>query len=187
MSVYIFPERQIERVKSLRVQLEVYASLSESDFHLKRDAKSWDVAQVMQHMVIAQALYIPKIEEAFKAEDKRKMPEKEYKAQPIAAYLLKRFPPSDGKIRMKMKTMKIFEPGTAKGQHADLEDLRVALAQLQEWIERSQRNAFTRKRFSSAVGNLVRFNIPEALEFILCHNERHFQQIANILALHGKG
>lgn len=185
MSVFISSQHQLQRIQQLRSTLETYRSLSVQELQWKKEGQGWNIAEVMKHMVISQALYIPKIEQALKAKERSEKPSSQYKAHAIAAYLIKRFPPSHGKIRMKMKTMKVFEPHNVNLATA-IDALEDSLVQLTAWIEYTQGHDFSRKRFSSAVGSLIRFNVPEACEFILCHNERHFQQIAHILKANGK-
>ena len=36
-------------------------------------------------------------------------------------------------------------------------------------------------KFSSAIGSIVNFYLPEGFEFVLCHAERHMVQIQEIL------
>lgn len=187
MSVIIKPEYQIQRINVLQNQLQAYKSMEKSKLIKRPTPKSWSVVEVMVHMVIAQNSYLSKIEGSIAETSTKRTKVSELKASAIPAYLIKRFPPQAGKIKMKMKTSKKFNPllELTNINDADVQtifsDLEKALDQLKNWVQHYRTEAISLRKFNSAIGPIVRFNLPEACEFILCHNERHFLQMKNAL------
>lgn len=174
------------RTTNLINTLDSFYEISD-DFIIQKPApNAWCMLEVARHMTIAHNVYIPKIESAF---DRLKLSNEEItsiRSTVVPSMLIKRFPPKDGKIKYRIKTSSMFEPDldletvTSTDIKRILNELNETLVQLRSWIEQYQKVDFQSVRFNSAIGPIVRFNIAEACEFILCHNERHFQQMENI-------
>jgi hypothetical protein len=60
-------------------------------------------------------------------------------------------------------------------------DVYKSLDHLKECAIQSRTKNCSRVKFSSAIGPIIRFNVPEAIEFILRHNERHLFQIERMM------
>ncbi|MEM7160871.1 MAG: DinB family protein [Bacteroidota bacterium] len=184
MAIEISTERQFRRIKKLQNALMNLRKCTWEDLQKKTNSKSWSVIEIIDHMIIAQEVYRPKINKALNREYDSL--QKKTKSKGIPAFLIKRFPPQKDKIRLKMKTSKIFRPHVS---NVDLENgdglnyidkMDSSLRELNDWCSASEKADLSYK-FNSAIGPIVRFNVMEACEFILCHNERHFQQIKNVL------
>ena len=186
MRVKINSEQQIQRINLLISLLEDYKKISKDQLVQRPTEKSWSILEIIKHTSIAHRVYETSISGTLNevnSSDTKKLPEI-IKCSYISSMLIKRFPPKDGKVRLKMKTMKKFEPLLdINDVNADeiFQENMTALEQLKSWINEYRMNNITRKRFNSAVGPVIRFNIPEACEFILSHNERHFHQIKKTL------
>lgn len=178
-------EDQLKRLDALRLKAEAFKTAG--DTMLKRpEEKKWSGIEVVKHMYIAYAAYIPKIEGALS-----KLPESEkvekIVARAIPSFLINRFPPNDGKIRFKMKTFGKFKPLVNPNSLSEEEAQRIyeqfseSLNKLTEWTHAYRTKDVKAVRFNSAAGASVRFNVAEAVEFIIAHNERHCQQIENTL------
>lgn len=188
MRVQIKPTHQIQRINLLKNQLTDIRQLDYQLLMRRPREESWCCAEVLKHMFIAQVVYADKMNQAL-SKLKRVNEEVEViSSSLIPSYLIKRFPPIEGKIRFKMKTSKQFKPVldiqklTPEKTNEILDEMEQALNQLMSWIEETRNKDVQSIRFNSAIGPIVRFNVSEACEFILCHNERHFQQISNTLA-----
>lgn len=188
MRVQIKPTYQIQRINLLQNRLNEIRVI---DFKLliKRPReKSWCAAEVVKHMFIGHSAYRTKIDQALL---KMKTIDEQVEVLPassVPSFLIKRFPPTEGEIRFKMKTSKQFKPMldvenlTQKKVNDILDEMDKSLTQLMNWVEETRKKDVRTVRFNSAIGPLIRFNASEACEFILCHNERHFQQISNTLS-----
>ena len=187
MRVYIKPTHQIQRINLLKNQLESMKNGSSSAFTLRPNEKSWCGAEILKHMVIAQDLYTQKVNGALSKLKATNSEVEAVKTKRIPSFLIKRFPPIDGKIRFKMKTQKQFQPMLdinqldAKQVDNIFTEMENSLDQLLDWVEQTRFKEVGSIRFNSAIGPIVRFNVSEACEFILCHNERHFLQLSRTL------
>ena len=188
MRVQIKPTYQVQRINQLLNQLEKLRTEEFKQMVRRPDQKSWSPIEVMKHMIIAHMPYQQKVNTALAAMSGGTENVDPIQASVIPSRLMKMFPPKEGKIRFKMKTGKKFKPVldvdalSVEDVDAIYLELEDSLKELKSWVEQYRSGNGSMKRFNSAVGPIVRFNIPEACEFILCHNERHFLQVWNTLA-----
>lgn len=185
--IIIHPQDQLDRVSAQRKHIDRVATKPLDQLLHKPAPTIWSAAEVIEHMVEAHKLYVPKLDDALmKAETCP--PWTALKASRMTSFLCKGFEPKDGKVRYKMKTQKVFEPKrlptgmNPSNFQAVLNDFRQSLDHIEDCVKKAATLEVTAHRFSSAIGPVVRFNAPEALEFILRHNKRHFFQIDQVLA-----
>lgn len=82
--------------------------------------------------------------------------------------------PKGEKISYKMSTAKVFTPSKTNKQ--SLDDFKRTLESAQKFLEVNRNKKWKGKKVTSALGPLVKFNIAEAFNFLLAHNERHILQ-----------
>jgi len=186
MRVRIIPENQIERLNRLMNDSAQLSDLSHEELTKKPSNGGWSVIEVIDHMIVAHAVYRDKVGRALeeKADDVIEFP---LKTGGMTSFLVKRFPPKENKIKFKMKTMKRFQPDF-EAFEISMEDCqekvlqyRKDLEELKSWVETYRNTPVSLNKFNSAVGSWVKFNVPEATEFVLCHDERHQLQWKNVL------
>lgn len=187
MSRYIIQsDNQLERIKRLQARLSEMSNLDHPLLTTRPKTKKWSAVEVVQHMVLAHKVYAPKINKVLDSASKSEI-DKTYRTSFIPSYLIKSFPPKDGKVKSKMKTFKRFVPVIENLQNVKVEDeinaLRTCLDELSSWVEKYIHQDTAGIKFNSAIGAIVRFNVPEACEFILGHNERHFHQIEEAIRI----
>ncbi len=179
-------ENQLERIEKLNQMLNELSKLSKQSLVTRPRPKKWSVVEIVQHMVIAQKVYAPKINGVLDTASKSTN-NSEHKASFVPSYLIKSFPPQQGKVKSKMKTFKRFLPVINDLNGVDVEQefkaLHECLNELSSWVKEYSMKDTAGIKFNSAIGAVVRFNVPEACEFILGHNERHFHQINEALAM----
>jgi len=187
MRAQIKPIHQIQRINSLLNQIEEFKTQDSKAFMKRPNEKAWSGAEVLKHMIIAHVVYEEKVESALARLKPANEEVEVLSTRAIASFLIKRFPPKEGRIRFKMKTSKVFKPMLKMDEltENDVNDLftemQKTLHQLASWVEQTRKKDVLPIRFNSAVGATVKFNASEACEFILCHNERHFQQLTNTI------
>lgn len=185
--VMINPKQQLERVAALHFRLDQFNTFTHEAWIKNANPKSWCALEVAKHISIAQIAYREKMSLAFQQLKAAPQPISEIESTAIPSFLIKRFPPQAGVIRMKMKTTKRFEPLLKPEDRLEIEreaivsELNACLHELEQWINLYPNKAVKSYRFNSAVGALVRFNVAEACEFMLCHAERHFLQLERAL------
>ena len=192
MRAQIKPTHQIQRINSLSNQLKELNQLSIEVFTKRPNEKAWSAAEVLKHMILGHEAYESKVEAALTRLNPINDEVEVLSTRAVPSFLIKRFPPQDGKIRFKMKTAKIFKPvlDNSKLSEGEVKNLLIemekTLHQLSSWVEQTRKKDVIPVRFNSAIGSLVKFNASEACEFILCHNERHFQQLKQTISITSK-
>ena len=147
------------------------------DLQRTPEGSNWNGAQCIMHMCLATELYLNQIE-------KKLHLLKPAKGQYKQGFWAKKFtkglsPDENGKIRNKMKTMKVFEPEDVDSNEAVsrlTEDLDRTL-QVLEKLEGKDLRSF---KVTSALGPILKFYVGDALRFVNGHNARHFVQLENI-------
>ena len=186
-NVLISVQDQLKRLNKLVEDIKEISGEELSILTARPDEKSWSVIEVVEHMTLGHKPYQSKIDNALSKISERQELQDQVKSRSIPSFLIKRFPPKEGRIRFKMKTMKPFKPVfdiaavDSKKTSEIFENFNKSLLHLHDSVEQYRSKNVKEIRFNSAVGATVRFNVAEASEFIICHNERHMQQIKNIL------
>lgn len=187
--VKIRVQDQLQRINQLHHEMDKLRSLDLEILTKRPDKKTWSTIEVIEHMILAHKPYEIKLDETISKLSDTSQPVDEMKSTAIPSFLIKRFPPKRGKIKFKMKTMKQFKPllDLQKVDRAKvdviLKNFDYSLDHLTSTIKAYRKKDTKKIRFNSAIGSSVKFNVAEACEFVICHNERHMQQIQNILNL----
>ncbi|MFT4602444.1 MAG: hypothetical protein ACI857_002630 [Arenicella sp.] len=181
----INPFIQKERLQQLREDFDYFKSLDWETLTKRPSPKSWSVIEVFEHMVISHKAYESKMDKCMTQLTEAKTENSEISARMMPSFLINRFPPKEGKVKFKMKTFKKFVP--MFDQNAITEKLvsntfinfEKSIVHLENAVKHYPAKDIKSISFNSAIGALVRFNIAEAAEFVLCHNERHILQAKN--------
>jgi hypothetical protein len=181
------PENQIQRLNKL---LHFVASLKDttlSELTQRPHEKAWNALEVLEHLSIAYSLYHSKIEKALRESPDSQKTVWEYRPGFWNRFVIEGQRPKGAKRSFKIKTLKKFEPLlpqkiTQKDVDAVFERFQMSHNKLKEFILESRTKKMKHKRFTSAIGPIISFHLPEAFEFLICHAERHKVQIEEILA-----
>lgn len=183
----ITPVTMLARIQKLEGRIIDWKKFSVSAIKIQ-NGKAWSGVEIILHMIIAQEAYSKKMDETLKQLPFSENKIESIRASAIPSFLIKRFPPKDGKVKFKMKTTKQFKPllSPTEIEKTDVSELKTqlknSLEQLKNWVTLSSTKNVFEQKFASAIGPIVQFNVLEACEFILCHNERHFHQLEKSLA-----
>ena len=186
-SLILTPENQIQRLNGILAQVEELKEFDPDRLTKAPDPKSWNVLEVLEHLSISYSLYVPKIEEALSKSPVLTEAPSGFKARRWQKIVIEGQRPKDGKRKWKIKTLKRFEPmlGESDMTPEKIESLFVRFFELHDHLKKSilesRSKDVTQITFSSAIGNIVRFYLPESFEFLICHMERHRVQIDEIL------
>lgn len=181
------PENQIQRLNQLLNFVESLEKLSLSQLSKKPNETSWNTVEVLQHLTIAYVQYKGKIDKALADAPETNGSAWEYKPGFWNRFIIEGQRPKEKKRPFKMKTLKKFEPQLPKTiveQDVAMvfEKFKKSHGELKQFILASRNKQMNHMRISSAIGPIVRFHLPEAFEFLICHAERHKVQIDGILA-----
>lgn len=188
--VLLHPDDQIRRINLMEDEITQICSTHKGLLDKRPGVDKWCVLEVIDHMTRAHRPYYVKLNDALKHTANVENSCFPYQPGWMKSWMFRSFSPQDeGLIKYKMKTMKIFEPrdSSKPGDSIDvdltLKEFRESLAHLKSVAHESRYKSINGKRFGSAIGPVVRFNITEGVEFMLRHNERHMQQIRNVLSV----
>lgn len=185
--VKINSENQVQRINQMQSRLKEIEQLSTKTLVNRPGENKWSVAEIIEHMYIAYSLYTDKLNSNLDKAKTLDQPWEDLTSRPWVSMLLKNFRPKGGVIKMKMKTQKMFEP-TRLPSVQDQQTVKSVFELMYNSLEHLKSSALDARsrnikahRFNSAIGPVVRFNVPEAIEFILRHNERHMFQLEKLL------
>ena len=149
-------------------------SLSDHELSARSSADSWNVLQIVEHMHLTMKLYT----DQFEAKSFDRGSEDYVSINWKGRFFAEGMRPKENKIRYKMKTTNVFRP-QAQDSAFTLFDGTITV--MSDFIEQGKTSIWQGHKVVSALGPLVKFQIAEAVNFLLAHNERHIQQIKNVL------
>ena len=182
---YISYENQIERLNRIVSQMEVIAQLPK-EVLLDQPAEGvWSVLETVVHMNKAYAPhYRDQLHKILENAPELDAAPTEFRGGRVASFLYSAMRPQDGRRKMKMKTLKKFRP-----QQEDIERLDTVFAAffdhqqtLKMQILKARNRDISGKKLPSAIGWLIQFTVPECLEFVISHEERHLLQCEETLS-----
>ena len=181
------PENQIQRLNQLLNFVESLQKLPLPELTKRPNETSWNVLEVLEHLRISYALYEDKIDRAMKQLSKNQDDSWEYKPNFWIRFVLDGQRPKGNKRPFKIKTLKKFEPLLTEPLNQEVanqvfEAFFQAYNDLKESVLKSRTKLIKHKKLTSAIGPIIKFHLPEAFEFLICHAERHKVQIDEILA-----
>lgn len=159
------------------------ASMPLEVLNLKANSKQWSILEVIAHLSLIYKLYAPKFEIALSTAREKGAKSTIVKQQStilgrMSIYSMK---PKGRKRRFKMKTFDFFEPDIDSGNgDKTLEEFLKNKAQFDAFVERSKKLDLQNIKVSTALGEKVKFYIPECFDFIMTHEERHMVQIEEL-------
>ena len=185
------PENQIQRLNRLLHRVSQFEKLP-LDTLLKRPTPtSWNLLEVLEHLSISYDLYRDKIDAVLSESETDSEGPWTHKVGLWQTFVIEGQRPKGKKRPFKMKTLKRFAPLLPKTGMA-VEDAKTVFERfsechntLKEQLLASRLKQLRRTRLTSAIGPIVRFYLPEAFEFLICHMERHMVQIDGILSTDG--
>lgn len=175
----------LERSKEVGLLVEnQFQKRSDDILHWKESEKKWSVIEVIAHLNLIYECYAPKFEVALRNAKKREEGGARERQQStilgkLSIYSMK---PKGSKRRFKMATFDFFEPNLHSGQvDVTLVDFLENKAQFEGFVEESKHLDIRDIKVSTALGERVKFYLPECFDFIMSHEERHVVQIQEIL------
>ncbi len=178
-------DHQLQRIEQLTNRLKAIQEDAFQKLVTKPAPKKWSVVEVILHMTQAHMFYEPKLKRLMETLPKSQQPVSTIKPSWLTNFLVNGFRPKEGKVRFKMKTFGPFQPQLSNLTEQEVEkafnDFYSQLEVSKTAIAACRGLDVKRKKVNSALGPLVRFNLAEAIEFMLAHDERHLFQIERVL------
>ncbi|QSE98286.1 DinB family protein [Fulvivirga lutea] len=137
----------------------------------KASEKEWSALECVDHMNKAMSLYTEQMKELNLESGEEEIVKIGLKGNFFAEGMR----PKGEKISYKMPTTKIFVP-EKNDATIILENFLKTLDWSENFLLKNRQNKWHKVKVTSALGPLVKFNLAEAFNFLLAHNERHILQ-----------
>ncbi len=149
----------------------------------KGNDKEWSVEEIIDHLSIVYSLYSPKLDKVInESEELISGVMSEYRKTLFGRLSIYSQRPKRGKVKFKMKTFDFFEPKAKAGEGSRIiEKFKIDKQKFAEIIQLAKTKNLSKTKVSTALGERVKFYIPECFEFLLAHEERHLVQIEKLI------
>lgn len=188
----IVPQDQIQKINRFIREMEAVRELPEEVLRWQPEPGAWSILQIVEHLTLAYADYAPKFEQALNDLPDLEEPQDVFWIGGLTKWFIEGQRPKGEKRRMKMKTFKRMDPVQVEGEKKleDKDAVFEAFFESQEAfkavVEKARLKKVKQFKIDSAVGRWVRFYLPEAFEFLLSHQERHWVQLEGVLSKKGE-
>lgn len=144
----------------------------------------WNALEIFQHLCLSSGIYVRGLEKTFDENADRYPFNGNFKPGLLGEYFTKgMLPGPDGRIRNRMRTLRMFDPPRNGG--ASLESIQRFMDLCErslKLLERARTTDLNRMRVISSLGPVIRFKAGDALRFPIAHQQRHFLQLERALA-----
>ncbi|WP_436517884.1 DinB family protein [Ekhidna sp. To15] len=159
------------------------AELPDKKLNWKPNEKKWSALEVVSHLNRVYEIYLDNFESAISGAPDLPIDETlDYQSTllgRISIYIMK---PRGRKRRFKMKTFDFFNPiSEPENKHATIDLFLKNKATFNDLIKQARNKNLKNIKMPTALGEKMKFYVPECFRFILAHEERHIVQIASIL------
>ena len=173
---------RIERVSTNTKQH--FASLSSEQLNWKSHAKSWSIAECLQHLIITNELYFKQFDRVLKGGGNHSIWERlPFWANFIGNSLLKTLTPE---AKRKVNAPRIFRPSQSEISTDIVNQFLIHNQQLLEYLKKLKAHDLT-INISSPVASFLPLPLEAALNIIVNHEERHFTQAKQVLEQQKEG
>ena len=148
------------------------ATLSEAQCIWKPEPGVWNVLECLQHLVVTDELYFPRIRAAIEKArgEGDSMP---FRPSFFGKTFIRYVSPESKK---KVKTLRLFEPPPTLTDVTVLQHFIDHQDELAALIRQADGINLNRNKLSSPASRLVRFSVGEGLTMLVAHQQRHLQQ-----------
>ncbi len=158
---------------------KVFGNLSAAQLNWKPNEKSWSIAQCLEHLIIANKMEFPAVENALKENYKNpfwsRIPFLSDVCGKTAIYLFKPQNPR------KFKAPKSFQPSKSEFSEKIVPDFVAHQQELVEFFERSRDLDLRKTKIVSPISNFITYSLLDAFHVLTVHEQRHFGQAERVL------
>jgi len=162
-----------------------FATKPETLLNRKPAPKSWSALESLQHIVMANEVYVERITQKLAEAPQAKLVNSPLKPGIFGNMMVNMLKPKGGdKIKNKMKTLDRFTPKPTSGYQKEqvLTDLDRQLGQLLLLLEKASSADLNKVKIKSAIGSVLTFKLGDAFRFVTAHSQRHVLQALNAIA-----
>ena len=148
----------------------------------KESDKKWSVLEVIEHLNKVYDLYFPNFEKAIQSATDNNGKDNVLQRTLMGRLSIYSQRPKGQKVRFKMKTFRFFQPEKSESSLEVIEAFVSKKERFNGLIKKARLKDLKGIKMPTALGDKMKFYVPECFEFILAHEDRHLVQIQNILS-----
>jgi len=153
---------------------ERFGPLNSNQLNYKPDASTWSIAQILEHLVSINKSYHSNFDKLLDGTHSVPWTGKfNFIVHFFGRTILKSVQPDTTR---KAKTLLIWEPSSSNIDKEVLFHFESSQKVLKEYITKLQNHVDAHTVISSPANKFVVYTLPMALDIILAHEKRHFQQ-----------
>lgn len=147
----------------------------------------WTVLEVFEHLVLSSGVYARGLHRAFEKDRPPKPFDPHFSPGLLGNYFTRgMLPDASGRLRFRMRTMRMFDPAKQTGATLASVDRFIALCDdLLGLLAEAEGRNLNKLKVVSSLGWIVQFRAGDAFRFPIAHQQRHFLQIERILGAQG--
>lgn len=171
----------LKRLHTIKSEItELAAPLTAEQLNFKPNPKSWSIAEVMEHIITANATYFSGIAEliSLNPSSKASGPYSHNLMARMMVYFLR----PDG---MKLPAPPVFEPESSHLDQHIIQRLEQNFREIESFIEDAKEMDLVRLKMPSPALSLLYFNLGGVFDILVTHAERHYKQMKRVLAAEG--
>ena len=156
-----------------------FGSLSETELNFMPDSKAWSIAQNIEHLITVNETYYPVIKSI--RENRYKVPfigRIGFMVRFFGNLILNSVKPDRTR---KIKTFSIWEPSRSKIEGDILQKFTRHQEELKQFIKNNTDLILRPTIISSPVNRKIVYTFDKAIEIIITHEQRHFEQAKLVL------
>jgi hypothetical protein len=178
-------EKMLQQSNQIKNYIKVdVASLPEEQLTRKPNEKKWSALEVVEHLNKVYPVYLDNFRNAIEsADDLAENEEQQMQRTIIGRLAVFTNKPKGKKRRFKMKTFDFFRPAVGPEQSHQVIDTFIKNKEtFNELMKMARKKNLKNIKIPTALGEKVKFYIPECFNFLIAHEERHVVQIELTLA-----
>jgi len=155
--------------------------MKEAQLTWKEKPKKWSLIEVVSHLNKVYDKYLTNFEKAVSAAPNSDgEPEKMQRTLlgKLSVYSMK---PKGRKRRFKMKTFDFFQPDETADSNEIIETFLANKEKFNALIREARLRNLKDIKMPTALGEKMKFYVPECFDFVMAHEERHVVQLQGIL------
>lgn len=187
LTVELLNELKTITENNIRFIRERLTNLSPSQLNWKKDSKSWSVNEILAHLNEYAAYYNKTI--ALKIERTRfRDPRERFMSSPLGRSAWSSMKLGNLKnIKRPIRSQKMYNPTLNLSIPLEnaLDTFGKGQVEMIEILKKVEDVNLRKVRIPISISKIIRFRLGDALMFVIYHNERHIQQVANLISSPG--
>jgi hypothetical protein len=159
--------------------------LNDEQLSWKPSENVWNIKEILAHLNEYAKFYHTAFIERI-AKTSFKSPGEVFISSPLGRSAWKSMKLGNAKnVKRRFKAMRSYNPSTESSLITgnEIATIQIELNEFLKIIELSANVSLRRVKIPISISKIIRLRLGDALLFVTYHNERHFQQISNLMAL----